>query len=219
MSIKKTGKTITAVCLTAAVSSHAAILDDFFQKIYSAPARSHHTPEYRSHATSVSNAAQWQTSLQFLGYYHGKIDGDLYTRESFEAIIRFHTDHKEVPTGFLEDEDKRYLFEIYRPVSLNNYLSYQGTNQKKRYQKLQAALAVLSYYHGKIDGYFGKNSKQALKKYKTQINTDILPDRTIESHLVNNAVKKIKKELAEIKEKRFDPAAYEEKIVLYEAFN
>jgi len=190
------------------LSLHATVLDDFIEKIHSKTATKHHKKQRVYH--SLSEEAQWQTALQFLGYYQGKIDGDLYTEKSFNAITAFHVKHKEIATGFLEEADKRYLSEIYSMVSLNRYLTYSGKSKRKNKQKLQAALKLESFYDGKIDGHFGKKSKQAFVRYKTTLenNTTDMTDQLIKERLIDNAKNKVEKRLDMIRKVQFDPAQY-----------
>jgi hypothetical protein len=190
------------------VSLHAAVLDDFIEKIHSKPTTKHHKKRRVYH--SMSEEAQWQTALQFLGYYQGKIDGDLYTEKSFNAITAFHVKHKEIATGFLEEADKRYLSEIYSVISLNRYISYSGKSKRKNKQKLQAALKLKSFYDGKIDGHFGKKSKQAFVRYKTTLenNTTGMTDQLIKERLIDDAKNRVEKRVEIIRKVQFDPAQY-----------
>jgi len=189
-------------------SLHAAILDDLVEKIQTPEKHyKHHRKNYRH--TPLSQEAKWQTSLQFLGYYKGKIDGDLFTQESFDAITAFHHDHDQIDTGFLEEEDKRYLSKIYRTISLKQYLSYHGDNKRQKAKKLQAALKALSFYQGEIDGYFKKGSKKALTRYKMGLDSN-LSDEEIEKRLLDEAEEKIASDIEKIKKEDFDPLNYAE---------
>ena len=210
-------KYLYIVCLlSSSLSLHAALLDDFIENIHHKPNKKHHK-KYRSHH-SLSDAAKWQTSLQFLGYYKGKIDGDLYTQASFDAVTAFHIKHEEVTTGFLEEEDKKYLSEIYQVIALNQYIVYEGKNKKKNYQKLQAALKWESFYKGKIDGSFGKKSKQAFLRYKMQFDNNVT-DINIKENLISHSRENIEKRLDKIKEDRFNPEKYKDDTEKTELFS
>jgi hypothetical protein len=197
--------------ILASLLLNGAILDDLTAKI---PYFSKKKTPYKKHGKvhkeyTLSKEAQWQKALSFLGYYQGKIDGDLYTQRSFNAIIHFHTDHNEIATGFLEEADKQYLSEVYRTISLETYLSYNGKNKRKNIQKRQAALAVLSLYQGKIDGIFKQRSKAALSHYAQQIDANsTMTDREIEDILLKEAGEKIRHTLEQIRKTPFDPSKY-----------
>ena len=201
---------IVSLSLLGALSLHAAVLDDLVEKIeHQTSHKKHYRKHHYRHHTTLSSDAQYQTALQFLGYYHGKIDGDLSTKASFDAIIDFHTKHNEITTGFLEEEDKAYLSEVYRTLAMKKYLSYAGKNKKRKYQQIQAALRVESFYNGKIDGHFGKASKKALKRYTAQLDTNMsISEQDTKKKLINDAREKIEKEIEEIKKDTFDPNAY-----------
>jgi len=214
-----TPKYLYMAFLLCSISLQASIIDSFIEKLDYKPIpkqykkhQSHHTP---------SEEAQWQISLQFLGYYTGRINGDLYTQKSFDAITKFHIVHQEVTTGFLEEEDKRYLSEVYHTIALSHYLAYKGNDKKKIQKRLQAALTIESLYKGKIDGYFGEKSKHAFLLYKSRFdkNRSNIADPDIKKSLINNARQKIKKHLETVKEDHFEPQEYadnpEKKDLLY----
>lgn len=198
--------------LLTTILLQSAVLDDLVEKLgyQHKPVKHHHT--YKRHKNkAISQEAAWQTALQFLGYYHGKIDGDLYTEETFNAITHFHREHQEIATGFLEDTDKQYLSNVYQAIALDRYMQYAGKSKKEQRKKRQAALKLLSYYNGKIDGYFGTKSKEALALYKTALqehNRSVTNESDIEHLLFTEAEKESKKRLADIKNDHFDPDAY-----------
>ena len=209
-----------SLCITllwGSISLDAAILDDLIEKIQHKPVQKYHKRQRSQH--TLSEEAQWQTALRYLGYYHGKIDGDLYTQRSFDAITAFHIKHEEVSIGFLEEADKQYLSEVYQAVSLDRYMTYSGKNKKKNNKKLQAALTLQSLYEGKIDGSFGKRSKHAFALYKAQFenNTTAISETDIKERLITDAREKVQKRLDRLKEAHYDPVKYmgtEEKIDL-----
>jgi hypothetical protein len=189
------------------LSLHAAIFDDLVEKIQQQP--QHHKKRHHHHLKhkELSSEAKWQTALQYLGYYQDKINGDLSTQASFDAIMAFHSKHHEIETGFLEEADKRYLSEVYHTLSLKKYLFYEGSSKRRNYQKLQAALAVESLYKGKIDGNFGKISKEALKRYSEQFDTNS-SSLDLKEKVIYEAREKIEATAEKIKEDTFDPQKY-----------
>ena len=151
----------------ATATLHAAVLDDLFENITH---KTIHKKHHRSHRSrTISDEEKWQTALKFLGYYHGKIDGDLFTPESFDAIKRFQEKREVIATGFLEDEYKSYLSYIYDVIAMKKTLDYQGKNRKKNRKKIQAALSLEGVYTGRIDGVMGKKSKASILSYKRKM--------------------------------------------------
>jgi hypothetical protein len=195
-------------CILSSLSLQAAILDDLVEKVHPKKVHTYHKRDTHRYST-LSQEAQWQTSLKFLGYYKGKIDGDLFTEKTFNAVTAFHHDHGQIDTGFLEEEDKRYLSKIYHVIAMDQYLSYEGSDKRKQAQRLQAALKVTSYYRGKIDGYFKKASKAALSRYQTHLESDLDP-KEVEKSVLKEAKEKVASDIEKIKQERYNPENYQE---------
>ncbi len=156
----------SALVILATLGLHAAILDDLVEKVgnYATHAshKSHHHAHRKHHSVhTISQERQWQYALKFLGYYHGTIDGDLLTPESYHAIEQFQFAHQALATGFLDNGYKPYLTDIYRQITLKHDIAYDGKKKDRLIRKKQAALLILGYYNGKIDGKFGAKSEEA----------------------------------------------------------
>jgi len=157
----------TVLTMLATLGLHAAILDDLVEEVsHYTTHHSHkrHRHVHRQHSVhALSKERQWQYALQFLGYYHGPINGDLLTPESYHAIEEFQFAHQALATGFLDNRYKPYLSDIYRQITLQHDIVYSGKVKDRIIRKKQAALSVLGYYNGTIDGKFGSKSKEAWK--------------------------------------------------------
>ena len=195
-----------ALMVSAVVVLNGAILDDLVDNInhhieQKNPHKRHHR---RHHHYRISDEKKWQTALQFLGYYQGKIDGDLYTTESFNAINAFQHKRQELATGFLEEQYKTYLSHIYQLLRLQEYLEYRGKNRRKNRQKIQAALTIEGYYSGKIDGAMGRRSKRSILLYQNSLDSNATASSKLDpeekTRLVEDAVFSIEKQLAAIKD-------------------
>jgi hypothetical protein len=153
----------------------AAVLDDLFNSIHQDTThKKYHKRRYRKHHhRTVSDKEKWQISLKFLGYYHGKIDGDLLTPESYNAIKDFQQRNQYFGAGILEHDSKEYLMRVYEAIRLNNYLNYEGENRQKLDRKIQAALAAKGIYPGKIDGRIGKKTKNAILVYRQSLEQNV----------------------------------------------
>ena len=148
--------------------AQAAVLDNLFENLnHKTPQKKHHR-HHRYHHT-ISDEAKWQTSLKFLGYYDGKIDGDLMTEESFDAIEEFQKKREIVANGFLEEKYKNFLSSVYEAIAMKNYLDYSGKKRINKKKTIQAALFVEGVYSGKIDGRIGKKSKKSILAYKEKM--------------------------------------------------
>jgi len=200
-------KIFVAICVCTFML-HAAILDDVAEKVKQYESHYFHHNKHtayrhhKHHGYSVSKEKQWQMALHFLGYYHGQIDGDLLTTESYDAIERFQHTYQEAATGLLDNCYKPYLSDIYRQLAMKKYLDYNGQNRNFLNRKKQAMLKILGYYHGKIDGHFGKQSKAALQS--------ALAEGKSESVLETEAREKINMVLSTMKKHSYFSSHYEQ---------
>jgi peptidoglycan hydrolase-like protein with peptidoglycan-binding domain len=146
---------------------------------------------------TLTQEQQWQTALHWLGFYKGETDGNLYSFDTHKAIADFQKMQGVKSTGFLDEESKAYLSYIYNVSVLGGYLGYTGTDEKRRTQKYQTALKILGFYHGKIDGVIGENTKKTILDYKMKygLSTDgaDLSDRE-KYTLIERAKKKLTEE-------------------------
>lgn len=147
-----------------------AILDDLVEKIgQETTHKSHrvkHQHGHRYRHRVDSDEKRWQRALKFLGYYHGKIDGDLYTKASYDAVKRFQEKRQELSTGFLEEPSKIYLSHIDHILTLDSYLNMSTKHKRGKNKKIQAALAIEGFYSGHVDGKLGKKTKHSIRRYK-----------------------------------------------------
>jgi peptidoglycan hydrolase-like protein with peptidoglycan-binding domain len=193
-----------AIFLLGSTAPQAAILDDLVDTIKNKTVQKKRHKKYRRHYYAVSDEKKWQTSLKFLGYYQGKIDGDLYSPESFNAIQNFQKRRMSPASGFLENEYKKYLSYIYDIITLNKYLGYKGKSRRKNNKKIQAALALEGTYSGKIDGVMGKKTKKSILLYKSRVDINAtssprLSDK-MKHKLIEDAKITAEKQLAVFKE-------------------
>ncbi|SFV68259.1 hypothetical protein MNB_SV-10-694 [hydrothermal vent metagenome] len=185
--------------LVFAISAHAALLDDLVEKVriyekkYLHPID--HKYRYHRRNQTISEEMQYQKALRFLGYYKGKIDGDLLTQESYHAIDRFQHNYQDLANGILDECYKPYLSDIYTQLEFKEYLTYQGRDKRKLDQKTQTALKVMGYYTEKIDGKFGPKSKEALQRY--------LQDGLNKIVLYSEALEKVNEKLNSMKKKEY----------------
>ena len=202
---------LLAVFILSGAALQAAVLDDLFESIdHQTVHKKHHRSHHRKHRYhAISDEKKWQTALKFLGYYQGKINGDLLTTESYKAIKNFQKRQQYFATGLLEDASKKYLTQVYDAIALKNYLDYEGKNRKMNRKKLQAALAAGGVYQGKIDGVMGKKSKESILIYKKSLDqnaTSTSLSEEDEIHLIDEAKTIVDKQLANFKkEASFSP--------------
>ena len=120
----------------------------------------------------LSNSKKWQIALSYLGFYHGKINGNMNSFDTHHAIKQFQQAHQVSVTGLPNQAQKGYLSYIYKISTIAKYLNYEGKNKRSNGKKYQAALKVHSVYHDKIDGAIGKGTKKSILAYKYKIGLD-----------------------------------------------
>ena len=195
----------------------AAILDDVVDKIQAyKTSYMHHNKHRHSRHTQreqrVTDETKWQLALQYLGYYHGKIDGDLLTPESYHAIDLFQHKYQALASGLLDERFKPYLSDIYLQLKMKKDLSYEGKNKRKNSKKIQTALQIMGFYEGKIDGKAGKKTKSAMKQYldrKENNNTNEKQfDTDTKKELIQNAITIVEKKLHNMKQESYFKVHY-----------
>jgi len=209
---------IILVAYLAGIMTHAAILDDLIEKISSYQVDKSYKKYSKRHYKRrhvVTDEEKWQYALKYLGYYTGTIDGDLLTPESYIAIESFQKKYQILASGFLEEYYKPYLSDIYTQLKLKQYLDDNATSRLTKHKKLQAALYVLGYYQGKIDGHIGKKSKNAIRNYLDTIGENgekqnIKLKEEEREELVNKAKSTSKQLLEEMKEEYYFPLHYKQ---------
>lgn len=211
------GKKSIWIVFLSTLSLQAAFLDDMVERLQTYGASHMHHKHYRHRHYHkdhrVSHEVKWQLALQYLGYYHGKINGDLLTPESYQAVETFQHTYQGLASGFLDERFKPYLSDIYVQLDMQKNISYEGINKQKNVKKLQSALQIMGFYDGKIDGLMGEKSKNAIKQYvqseEGSNSSDIHLDSNAKARLYQNAMTAVEKKLNEMKQKSYFPAHYQ----------
>jgi len=195
----------------------AAILDDVVDKIQSYGAshmhyKKYHHSRHTQKEHKVSDEAKWQLALYYLGYYHGKIDGDLLTPESYHAIELFQHKYQSLASGLLAERFKPYLSDIYLQLKMKKDLSYEGKEKIKNSKKIQTALQVMGFYEGKIDGKTGEKTKSAIKLYVESKEYNKSSEKELDADmkkvLIQDAVAVVEKKLGNMKQESYFNTQY-----------
>jgi len=109
-----------------------------------------------------------QKALAALGFYNGKIDGEVNSFETRSAIKELNKKYGIGNTASLKPEVKDTLIYLGTLFKLDRTLIASGTDKKTKGKKIQAALKVHGFYHDKIDGLIGKGTRASIAKYKAQ---------------------------------------------------
>jgi peptidoglycan hydrolase-like protein with peptidoglycan-binding domain len=195
----------------------SAILDNFVEKTQIHKVfYTQHKPQHRRHYQknhSISQEAKWQLALQYLGYYQGKIDGDLLTSESYHAIETFQHKYQKFVSGLLDERFKLYLSDIYTQMKMKKDLLYKGKKKKKNSKKIQTALHIIGIYKGKIDGITGPKTKNAIHLYIQNKEKNSTKDSSfytnVKVQLIQDAIVSVEQTLNEMKQESYFPVHYQ----------
>ncbi len=146
-------------------------------------------PKLRATAPILNNAMKIQLALKKLGFYKGNIDGNLYSYETKRAIKKMHKEYGKRATTYLNPKEKDNLIYLGTLFNLNKVLMLKGSDEVSHYKRIQAALKIEGFYHNKIDGISGTNTRRAIYSYKDA--KGLVPSYNLsfqeESNLLNSA--------------------------------
>lgn len=145
------------------------------------PARPTSTPTPRLlQINSVGNEVkQLQNRLKELGYYGGDVDGQFGggTRAAVESFQRQHGLDAdgiagETTLNLLYSAQAQAFTATPSPSPTPELITLSGGSQGEQVKRLQQRLADLGYYTGKVDGDYGKGTRQAVLVFQRQHKLD-----------------------------------------------
>jgi len=107
-----------------------------------------------------------QKSLTALGFYHGKIDGEVNSYETRSAIKAMNNAYGLGNTASLDLKTRDALIYLGDLFIFDRYLIAQGSNKKVKAKRIQTALKIYGFYHDKIDGVIGSGTRKIIADYK-----------------------------------------------------
>jgi len=146
-------------------------------------------PKIKNKTPILTNDMKIQKALKSLGFYRASIDGLVQSYETKLAIKKMHKEYKNSNDTFLSSKEKETLIYLGTLFSLDKSLISKRTNERAHYKRIQAALKILGYYHGRVDGISGRGTRKAISEYKVSQSLPSNPSLTFnqESELLNNA--------------------------------
>lgn len=140
---------------------------------------------------------EMQLRLQELGYYNGEADGQ-YGSGTRQAVEAFQRQNGLDPDGIageatlsrLESPDAAVFAATPVPTSTPEAALLQSGSKGDQVKQLQQRLQELGYYNGKIDGDFGKGTRDAVRLFQQQHDLDpdgIAGSRTLKMLYSENA--------------------------------
>ena len=107
-----------------------------------------------------------QKALSSLGFYRGRIDGEVNSFETRSAIKDMNIAYEISSSASLKPEAKDTLIFLGTLFELDRYMIARNNDKRTKSKKIQAALKIHGYYHGKIDGAIGKGTRGSIAEYK-----------------------------------------------------
>jgi hypothetical protein len=107
-----------------------------------------------------------QKSLTSLGFYRGKIDGEVNSYETRSAIKAMNVAYEIGDTASLSPRSRDSLIYLGDLFTFDRVLIAQDNGKKAKAKKIQAALKIHGFYHDKIDGAIGSGTRRNIAEYK-----------------------------------------------------
>ncbi len=141
-------------------------------------ARKKHVKKYVAPVMTIEKKIQ--KSLTALGFYHGKIDGEVNSYETRSAIKAMNNAYGLGNTASLDPKTRDALVYLGDLFIFDRYLIAQGSNEKVKAKRIQTALKIYGFYHDKIDGVIGSGTKKIIADYKASKRLSYGPELNFE---------------------------------------
>ncbi len=117
-------------------------------------------------APVMTSGMKIQKSLAALGFYHGKIDGEVNSYETRSAIKAMNNAYEIGDTASLSPKTKDALIYLGDLFAFDRALISKDNSKRGKGKKIQTALKIHGFYHTKIDGAVGPGTRRAIAEYK-----------------------------------------------------
>jgi len=114
----------------------------------------------------MTNEKRIQQTLTSLGFYHGRMDGEINSFETRTAIKNMNMAYGISNDASLRQEVRDTLIYLGTLFEFDRYLIAANSTNKAKNKKVQVALKIHGYYHNGIDGALGKGSRNAIREYQ-----------------------------------------------------
>ena len=118
-------------------------------------------------APRINDEMKIQLALASLGFYRGKLDGEVNSFETRSAIKEMNKAYEISDNASLKPESKDALIFLGTLFEFDRSLISRGTDKKSKGMKTQTALKIHGFYFDKIDGVVGSGTRNSIGQYKT----------------------------------------------------
>ena len=141
---------------------------------YGSSKSTRHTTSHRKHrkrkkhhkSVVITPEMKIQQALSSLGFYRGKIDGQVNSYETRSAIKAMNVAFNMGNTASLSPEAKDALVYLGTLFRFDRCLISQGTDKRSKGKKIQTSLKIHGFYFTKIDGAVGAGTRRCIGDYK-----------------------------------------------------
>lgn len=137
--------------------------------VYHSGHSSHRSSRHHSkrHRTPVeTDEMKIQRALKSLGFYRGPIDGNINSFETRTAIKELNRAYEIDDTAYMSPQERDALVYLGTLLDFDKKLSAPGNSRRTKNKRIQTALKILGFYHGKIDGSTGPMTRRAIADYR-----------------------------------------------------
>jgi len=117
-------------------------------------------------APVMTSGMKIQKSLTALGFYHGKIDGEVNSYETRSAIKAMNNAYEIGDTASLSPKAKDALIYLGDLFTFDRALISKSNTRRAKGKKIQTALKIHGFYHTRIDGAVGPGTRRSISEYK-----------------------------------------------------
>ena len=117
-------------------------------------------------APVMTSGMKIQKSLAALGFYHGRIDGEVNSYETRSAIKAMNNAYEIGDTASLSPRSKDALIYLGDLFVFDRILISKDNSKRAKGKKIQTALKIHGFYHTKIDGAVGPGTRKSIAEYK-----------------------------------------------------
>ncbi len=145
----------------------SVITNEIYRSGHRSHRRTSHRRRHRAPQAAIeTDEMKIQRALQSLGYYRGPIDGQINSFTTRTAIKEFNRAYEISDTAYMSPQERDALTYLGTLLELDKSLNSQGSDRRSRTRRVQAALKVLGFYTGKIDGSSGPMTRRAIASYR-----------------------------------------------------
>ncbi len=143
----------------------------------------------RAATPAMTDEMKIQKALKGLGFYHGALDGEVNSFETRTAIKKMNNAYGIGNTASLKPEERDTLIYLGTLFAFDRNLIARGNDKITRGKRIQTALKVLGFYHGKIDGSVGPMTRSSIAAYQQAYGLGASPqlDFEAEYQLISSA--------------------------------